>query len=181
MKYLVLGMMLCAINMSAYAVIYDETGDQAGGTVNLADGNTVDFSPFDADWIYFSDDASTDFNPQNAAHIETVIEGLVGFDITFAAEEEIVGGGADYTTTEDANFYAIHYDNRELIFGYTGVGATGLAIEGLSHGFSNMRAYTCATGACPTTVGEIPLPPAVWMFGSALLGICGIARKRRRV
>ena len=160
------------------ATIYDETGDQAGGVVSLADGNSATFSPFPADWIYFSDDASTDFNPQDAAHIESVIEGLVGFNIDWVGSFEEAGEVDGHTTSVDANFYAVHYDNRELVFGYDLI-QSGFTIDDLSHGFSNLRAYTCATGDCPGGFNEVPVPAAAWLFGTGLIGMAGVARKRR--
>jgi hypothetical protein len=35
------------------------------------------------------------------------------------------------------------------------------------------------TDACPT-VAAVPVPAAVWLFGSGLLGLVGIARRKKR-
>lgn len=167
------GLLLCA---SANAVIYDQTLDQAAGSLLLADGDTITFNPFDADFIFFSDNAAEDFNPQDTVHIESVIEGLVGFDIDYAGEDAF-DGGADYSTGLDANFYAIHYDNRELVFGYYEI-QEGFSVQSLSHDFSNMRGYTCDAGTCPGGFSEVPLPAAAWMFASGLVGLGVIGRRR---
>ncbi len=34
--------------------------------------------------------------------------------------------------------------------------------------------------ATNTSVGEVPVPAAVWLFGSGLMGLVGVARRRRR-
>jgi hypothetical protein len=34
-------------------------------------------------------------------------------------------------------------------------------------------------GGGPGTVGEVPIPAAAWLFGSALVGLGGVARKRK--
>ena len=169
--------LLALISLSAHATIYDETGNQAGTGVLLTDGFTVDFLPYPADLVLFSDDASEDFNPQDSAHIQSVIQDWTGASLTFVGQEEIVDGGSSYSTEIDANVYAIHYDNRELVFGYAAL-QSGFSIDGLSHGFSNMRAYTCDNcGTFRNT--EVPVPAAAFLFGTGLIGLSGVARKRR--
>lgn len=179
MKLAVALLALAAVSTS-YATIYDETANQSGGGVSLTDGNSVSFLPYPADLVLFSDDASTDFNPQDAAHIESVLEGWSGAALTFVGQEEVANGGASYSTTVDANVYAIHYDNRELIFGFSGL-QSGFSISGLSHGFSNMRAYTCDDcGTFGITSTPVPIPAAAWLFGTGLIGLSGVARSRQR-
>ena len=175
---------LCTLCMTLFAcgllnaAIYDETLNQAGGSVSLTDGNSVSFLAYPADVVLFSDDAGTDFNPQSAANIELVLEGYwTGIDLTFVGEEELIDGTASYSTDVDANVYAIHYDNRELIFAYATM-QSGFSIEGLSHDFSNMRAYSCIECVGITTT-QVPVPAAAGLFGMGLIGLSGIARKRR--
>ena len=54
-------------------------------------------------------------------------------------------------------------------FAYFNVGgATSGTYSALSHGLSHGNLY-----------GEVPIPAAAWLFGSGLIGLAGIARKRK--
>jgi hypothetical protein len=39
----------------------------------------------------------------------------------------------------------------------------------------------CPIGGCPPPPGEVPVPAAIWLLGSGLLGLVGVARRRRQV
>ena len=171
-------LVLALVAFSAHATIYDETANQAGGGVTVNNGDFYTFNPYPADGILWSDDATNDFNPQSAANIESVIEGIIGVEITLVGQEEF-DGTRSYSTDVDANIYAIHYNGYELIVGY-GVLQDGFDISGLSHDFSNMRAYTCDDcGTFGITSTPVPVPGAALLMGSALMGLAGVVRKRR--
>lgn len=38
---------------------------------------------------------------------------------------------------------------------------------------------SCTFGACPTAAPTVPVPAAVWLFGSGLIGLIGIARRKK--
>jgi len=44
--------------------------------------------------------------------------------------------------------------------------------------FTNQPSFTGATVTVSST-GTVPVPPAVWLFGSGLIGLAGVARQRR--
>lgn len=58
-----------------------------------------------------------------------------------------------------------------------GLGVNGNWQDGL--GLSIPNADVSYTGAT-VTVNEVPLPAAVWLFGTGLLGLAGVARRRNQ-
>lgn len=57
----------------------------------------------------------------------------------------------------------------------TGVGIFGLSVNEVSDAFANSLAIDDLVDA---SVSVVPVPAAVWLFGSALLGLIGIGRRR---
>jgi len=54
------------------------------------------------------------------------------------------------------------------------------SLLGLSH-FSYEPCVGNQCGLTPPIGGEVPVPAAVWLFGSALFGLMGVSRKRRNI
>jgi hypothetical protein len=54
-------------------------------------------------------------------------------------------------------------------------GAYVLAIGGEGFGFGDSYGYNLDASFAP-----VPVPAAVWLFGSALMGIAGLRRRRAR-
>ncbi len=52
-------------------------------------------------------------------------------------------------------------------------------IDDPTHPFNGMRATFALFGNDPLVANSVPLPAAVWLFGSGLLGLIGIAKKRK--
>lgn len=64
---------------------------------------------------------------------------------------------------------------------YGGVGSTGGVILSGGTGFTgDFTADFRGTGSAVADVAPIPLPAAVWLFGTGLLGLVGLGRKRSR-
>lgn len=57
----------------------------------------------------------------------------------------------------------------------TGVSALGLDINALSDAYGEALAATTINGS----VSAVPLPAAVWLLLSGVLGVCGFSRRRR--
>jgi hypothetical protein len=87
---------------------------------------------------------------------------------------EAGGPGADFTTFTD------------LATGVLSGGALALSYSGLTsgvdYGFLFFGTITGTSGgfyAGNFTVSAVPLPPAVWLFLSALIGLVGVVRRKR--
>lgn len=170
----------------ALAVLFPSAGHAL--VVNtLPAGVTVSPLPFAA--VRSSDDSNTDIGAQNPANVETVLESAAWFNrpLTF------VGGGAcgaspvvangcsafdngggpsnkGGTSNFEANVFGIHYGNNFIAVLYSDL-VSGFEINGLRNGVSNIYAFT--------TVTAVPLPAAVWLFGTAILALLGVTRRRR--
>ncbi len=170
----------------AFAVLLPSPGHAL--VVNtLPAGVTVSPLPFAA--VRSSDDSNTDIGAQNPANVESKLESAAWFNqpLTF------VGGGAcgaspafangcsafdngggpsnkGGTSTFEANVFGIHYGNNFIAVLYSDL-VSGFEINGLRNGVSNIYAFT--------TLTAVPLPAAVWLFGTAILALLGVTRRRR--
>ncbi len=85
-----------------------------------------------------------------------------------------VAGGAAAGTYD-------YFDAGIGIF-FQGVGFDDFGEEVFASSFANL-ASTCASGdsscAFTRTVAPVPVPAAVWLFASALIGLSGMSRRRR--
>lgn len=138
----------------------------------------VTYQPNPADRIWYSDEASIDFNPQDAANILTVIEGLSGDTLTTVFEYEENGGSTwDYTAGTGFNYMAVHFDDQQLVWYFQDI-QTDFAVQGLTFGFSNARAYLGE----PCVVDCGPDPQSVAAPGNLALlaiGLIGLVASRR--
>lgn len=69
------------------------------------------------------------------------------------------------------------------LFGFTGNGGTG-ALQSYILGTATVASDGTVTlagnaGSTTTTPPPVPLPAAVWLFGSGLLGLVGVSRRRK--
>lgn len=143
------------------------------------------YSVFPADKIWYFDDNIT---PQNVVNIKAVTEaqfGLASGALTFASACDKptsvctnASGGASGSTNTFAstvafNYLAIHFGKSELLF-YWDNPISNFSFtdtEGTFKGLSNYRAYSDG-------LSEVPLPAAGWLFGSALIGLMGLRRRK---
>ena len=68
----------------------------------------------------------------------------------------------------------VYGDSYTLNYAATVSGATGAA-----QGFNGVKYFLHLTGTVMKAPATVPLPAAVWLFGSGLLGLTGIARRKR--
>jgi hypothetical protein len=67
----------------------------------------------------------------------------------------------------------------DLDLSLTGTYKLGLTDVGWNETGGYDLGVSCLFGACPTAAPAVPLPPAVWLFGSGLLGLVGISRRKK--
>jgi hypothetical protein len=117
--------------------------------------------------------------------------GLAGVNITFAGDQFFAGPpvlGAGSLTLDLGSFFGdpnVDFPIAELTFDAVAPGVTTTVID---VSLSNVWAdYDAIIDMTPTGIGStitvtstavVPVPAAVWLFGSGLLGLVGVARRR---
>ena len=146
--------------------------------------DVITFSPSPADAIWFSDKASADFTSQDSAALLADIEANIFTNATLTAAgqwDSLSGDG----TTYDANAFnviAVHYDNKELVFGYINA-IDNFTINDLGQEISNVRTYTATGGIfevqqCETDCTSVSAPGTIALLSLGLVGLY-TARKQR--
>lgn len=91
---------------------------------------------------------------------------------------------ANFVSSVTYNYLAVHAGNYELLFDFGKAGvaagtAFNISTSGKSVGLSNFRAYSdLAKVVNPPTTSTVPVPGAVWLFGSGLAGLAAMRRKK---
>lgn len=140
------------------------------GCTAMADGNLAHPGPineFGETWVLIVGDVEADASPFTALTIidtsgdaDDSKDGTWSIDLTYtgAYDTFVVG------LKPDGGF--VYYN-----VGTTLSGTYGGPTDDLSHGLSHANLYG--------RVSEVPVPAAAWLFGSGLIGLAGIARKRK--
>lgn len=141
---------------------------------------TIEYSPSPANNVWIAD--KDDVGSQNEANIESVLETeLSTGDLTLVESNSFsssVDKSVSFAVASDFRYVAIHAGDYEFVFHYDPAKSGGttftITTTGTAVGLSNYRAFTTGPGTTPTVV---PVPAAVWLFGSGLLGLVGLRRR----
>lgn len=159
-------------------------GNPAEGSMS-GYGEGYQNSFYDVDHFYGEGSAVTGVDDPNneLSFIQTSGESLV--DITFE-----IATGYTYTLTGnlfaeaqgDVNLYfdgnsASEVDGAYSFSGYLAAGTHNLSIDAIAALADTGRAYSDFTYDLQLTA--VPVPAAVWLFGSGLLGLITVARRRK--
>ena len=152
------------------------SGASLSDVLTDVDENTAAFSN---DFGAFVQLGFTDNDLVNGADADVVLFELgtldsVGVSLTFGGDEVIYDFGA--TDTNGLNAVAINLDDFGVL---AGTSVASLIIRMDIESDSMTVPSLSLVGALNTGVAPIPVPAAVWMFGSGLIGLVGIARRRR--
>ena len=101
----------------------------------------------------------------------TATEATTGASYTLDAPSKyLLVGGADQASLGTG---------ATTLYGLTGNGGTGV-VQSYTLGTATLSANgTLVLTGNGTTPPPVPLPPAVWLFGSGLLGLVGVSRRRK--
>ena len=170
------------------------TGDVGTGTI-FAQNTTNPTSSFSTgfdfggpDFIPFTSNQNGGADNNFAATIETTTNGLTVTDLGFGGQ---FSGAFDFTLFPDSNF------PLDILWVETGANAGeynvamrwGHIITTAEDGtgkFTGQSAQWVLEGCMTTNAGglcaaapEVPVPAAAWLFGSGLVGLAGIGRRRK--
>jgi hypothetical protein len=158
------------------------------GTLNLtrSDNTPFQLNFWDANQvaqIFYSDDANTDVGNQSPANIANVVKNTFNlFDVVEVDKGGVQGNGkVDGLVKSNQGpfeYLAVHIgDDRAILFSFlTGIEEFHLQLitsEKGGKGLADWRAFNGVDAPNP-----VPLPAAVWLFGSALVSLVGIKRKQ---
>ena len=176
-KAVLLGFFLMFTNAEAAFLDVTLSPSVKAGTLNLLSGKkavTVNFSGTSfVEQIWFSNDQNGDLPNQSPDDIRTSVENKFGVTgLVNVADGLISGNSASISTANPFSYLAIHFGKYELFFKFlTSTTDFQISTNGSAAGLSNFRTYD----ARPSSV---PVPGAVWLFGSALLSLAGLKRKK---
>ena len=151
----------------------------AAGTANAA---TI-FAPTDGDVNFLLGDLLgaqlAIFDDQDQSYLGSSLGVSIGDVVGFAGPN----GLGDHTATNTSTTLSMNLTgSSNFILGLSNDGGTSWIPDAsvVSLG-ANAYSVTFGTGAnvIEVDVQIVPVPPAVWLFGSGLLGMVGIARRRK--
>ena len=141
--------------------------------INVPTGATMKFANVGAGFLTPGQDFTVDFDWKGTNGIGGVIDIRVFSELSGGgvSKTDILAGGTGAGLTADwTNFGLVNLTAGPDVSG--GVTVEFTAICGADAGcFSNLAIDN-------VTVSAVPVPAAVWLFGSGLLGLVGVARRR---
>ena len=128
--------------------------------------------------VLFSNNANGaggDLPNQSPADIKTAVEQQFSVTGLVPIGDGLLNGGSGAISTAlPFTFLAIHFGQHELFFKFlAGIDNFSISVDGKAAGLSNFRAY-----GVPVP-NPVPVPAAVWLFGSALVGLIGVKRNKK--
>lgn len=179
-----------------WSVISGYQFDADAGT-NLDKTNTNSFGatfsdPSNAQWgAQSTAHATTDFVQEGYSGIQTEVSttGKIGSWIA-ALNASYNGGGAPVETLAaegTSSYYDVHLASLDTLGGnqsFTGAvsadyfGISNNQLDGLNNQITKLGTFSLsANNVLSYSVAAVPVPAAVWLFGSALLGMLGFTRR----
>ncbi len=150
-------------------------------------GNKVknDLGYYDAKWgssatsVWTTFDANSDIANQGIGNsgVTDWIKATSGYNgsLTLVSNDDALDGGttgAFNFGNNLVNYLAVHYGQGESLFYFAnGVSQFDLSFIQGNFGLSNYRAYG--------TPSAVPVPAAVWLFGSVLFGFAAFSKRRK--
>jgi hypothetical protein len=172
--------------------VTQSTGTSHGGSPSGTEGGTID-----AAWSFFSN-TGMDFTTSAITGDTTTGLTMSGWTVTWNGIPAIsMGGGlqncgtaTDGICVQGTNDFSGTFNNGTGIasFLWSGVYGTGYTLDYTAvvpkadpSGFGGVPYQLHLVGVVnEAVVSAVPVPAAVWLFGSGLLGLVGIARRKKK-
>ena len=152
-----------------------------GGGFGLNDGDTVTATGVFDDTPILGGSGSISFESPSSGNTMSI--DLNGTIITAANDDRYSGGTgtgpnlifSSYTAGSSAVLSNFDFSDYSGSTTHTDFSSLFLAFTGFDLGFN----YLQGTWGSTVAITAVPVPAAVWLFGSGLLGLVGIARKKK--
>ena len=193
-RFILISLVLLGLSVSSAsaATLTVVGGELQGATGVLVGGISYNVSFEDGSCIslFGGCDEAADFTFHNSADADSASAALLTqvFDGGAFADDTNVIRGID--TLDSAHLWTPW--ELASIGGIPAVYSSGAFLEGAGVGYDVLVCSVClvqpnadlaesgfATYAIWTPVSAVPVPAAVWLFGTALIGFVGVARKRK--
>lgn len=156
------------------------TSNSVNGTSSIVDGNA-------ASYILSNDNpASVDVSFGGDVFDVSEVDLTVLFvgDGGHSGTITLLGGSSagsftSFSIADGENYTGYNSKQGETLYGLY---AATIDLSGFSGTFSGVSLDISGASAVPSLLGTtapVPIPGAVWLFGSGLLGLAGLARRRR--
>ncbi len=101
-----------------------------------------------------------------------------GMIFNFQTQESLQQGPAPMaTTTMDYGWYIGYYG--DLLYGLYNDGTPGMVLGGMPYDQYASASLDIGSGNSMEVTNIVPVPTAVWLFGTGLLGLIGISRRKK--
>jgi len=198
MKFLLRGALPAATLLAAFTAVPAQASYVCTGVAGPASGNPF----FDGDLTDTScdlDDLGLDgISPTLFEGSKTNYEDITGwlqdeFDLGTLTITDLTSTGGEWSLTGGGItplFFVVKYDGGYDAYTYMGLGTDPFGDVWLDDNRGTVGARCSETNGdgginCRADVshisvyGVVPIPAAVWLFGSGLLGLVGVARRKR--
>lgn len=183
-KALIFGSLVFASASANAAFVGFNNGDNGSASFNLvSEGITYTFSNPSADTSFSISNNELLFGKRQGANAVN----MTSFKLTVSMDAILSAYSIGNNGTANGGTFSIADGSGTIVSGLDGAAPFGskdinpditlLASQMYTFTYSLANPSNSITGLTGLNVAPVPIPAAVWLLGSALIGLCGIRRK----